>query len=630
MSTEVFGQLGVGIIITDLQGKIRYVNDTFVGLFGTHSDFEGLLYTDAKMPWIEGQKYKKNKFLPIMRAIRVGHFVSGTMELEFTGKEAFKLENFASPLRNKSNQVVGAINISFPTDRSTFSEEIQAKIFQRLKKFTSLNTWDHITKSIKHKGNKVASKEFLTMAFVDIVNFSALTRDLPSAQIIKVLNIFFNRIYNTIIYFNGDVDKYMGDGLFATFYNAEAAVRCFVNVLLVELPTIHNLIREQIPSFPDFSIQVGIHSGWVLHAEVGAISRREYTVIGDDVDTTLRIQSHAKGNEIRISESSLEKLGDFKKILKEPETIPTKQEGSSIQAYRFDRESIKINPKILLYDSDNSQLQKFQEILKSKGITKIISSGTLQHLQTVMDKSFDTIFLGPNTKPRELVVIRQLIQRLGIKKDLVIPITRNANPETLKLLNKYGIQTYVPNGSGKEFARNLENSMRTQALHKIPPQTNLNQADIPKNIMYSDQSDSITSEEPPENAQIGQTSVVDDSFSNAILYNKQPNQLEITTMKVFNEDELDLFCKNIAKIWEFSYHSKSKLKLIIKFENILNGKISKGYIKNILFHIFQFGRMKDKGWRGTLIFQSSESKIKQIVSEFSERYRVKFEAPTNE
>jgi len=55
---------------------------------------------------------------------------------------------------------------------------------------------------------------------------------------------------------------------------------------------------------PVFQVGIGINTGSAILASVGSTNRQDYTVIGDMVNTTARLEKHARGGEVVIGERS--------------------------------------------------------------------------------------------------------------------------------------------------------------------------------------------------------------------------------------------------------------------------------------------------------------------------------------
>jgi class 3 adenylate cyclase len=60
-------------------------------------------------------------------------------------------------------------------------------------------------------------------------------------------------------------------------------------------------LNHDLPAEARLSVRVGISSGYVFAGEVGWRARREYTVMGDDVNLAARLMSHAAPGEVLVS-----------------------------------------------------------------------------------------------------------------------------------------------------------------------------------------------------------------------------------------------------------------------------------------------------------------------------------------
>jgi adenylate cyclase len=115
---------------------------------------------------------------------------------------------------------------------------------------------------------------------------------------------------NAVLSQGGTLDKFIGDAVMAVFgaplplpNPALSAVRCAL-AMRAALEEISSRTNEPL------AITIGINSGPVLAGSVGSARRLEYTVLGDTVNVAARLQSNAGTNEILISDSTREALGD--------------------------------------------------------------------------------------------------------------------------------------------------------------------------------------------------------------------------------------------------------------------------------------------------------------------------------
>ncbi|MEJ2599778.1 MAG: adenylate/guanylate cyclase domain-containing protein [Anaerolineales bacterium] len=165
-----------------------------------------------------------------------------------------------------------------------------------------------------------------TVLMSDIRNFTSMAEKEEPTTILHWLNEYFRELVPIITKYGGVVDKFEGDAILAFFgilptplqskdsaYNA-----CLASMEMLEVVERINQGRIQ-RNEPPFRTGIGINTGNLIAGGLGTADRLNYTIIGDTVNTTQRIQDLTRQfgeSGVAVSESTVaslhEKRGDFK------------------------------------------------------------------------------------------------------------------------------------------------------------------------------------------------------------------------------------------------------------------------------------------------------------------------------
>ena len=146
--------------------------------------------------------------------------------------------------------------------------------------------------------------------FADLRNFTSLTDRVPRDELVPMLDDYLECIVRPIIEHGGEVLKFMGDGLLATFDLSETGQDSICRVALdtateaLKLTAALNAARAAAGK-PVTDVDIALHLGDVLYGNVGAMDRLDFTVIGPAVNEASRIESLCDilGRRLLISES---------------------------------------------------------------------------------------------------------------------------------------------------------------------------------------------------------------------------------------------------------------------------------------------------------------------------------------
>jgi adenylate cyclase len=160
--------------------------------------------------------------------------------------------------------------------------------------------------------NKLLASEVVeaTVVFVDICGFTSLSETQPAATVVSLLNTYFDQIVKEVIAHGGYIDKFMGDAVMAVFRGEYHLDRAIDAALLVraQLQDARNPLPDGTEYHP--AVSIGINTGEMVSGNIGSASLRrlDYTVIGDTVNVSQRLQSAAKANQIVITEAIYERV----------------------------------------------------------------------------------------------------------------------------------------------------------------------------------------------------------------------------------------------------------------------------------------------------------------------------------
>ena len=134
----------------------------------------------------------------------------------------------------------------------------------------------------------------VAVLFADIVGFTAYADGRDPTEVIGTLRQFHERMEREVFRHGGTLDKYLGDGLMATFGTPFAGDSDALNALRCArgmIGSIAELNRERRGrNEPPIQVSVGLHYGQVVLGDIG-LNRLEFAVIGTTVNAASRLEA---------------------------------------------------------------------------------------------------------------------------------------------------------------------------------------------------------------------------------------------------------------------------------------------------------------------------------------------------
>jgi adenylate cyclase len=138
-------------------------------------------------------------------------------------------------------------------------------------------------------------RQNVTVLFADIVGFTALSENMTPESTINLLRNFHALLEQSVFENSGTLDKYLGDGLMATFGTPTPGEQDAVNGIKCALAMLKSIREWNVERVRDgeqaIRLSIGLHSGEAVLGDIGSERRLEFAVLGDVVNVTSRIET---------------------------------------------------------------------------------------------------------------------------------------------------------------------------------------------------------------------------------------------------------------------------------------------------------------------------------------------------
>ncbi len=197
-----------------------------------------------------------------------------------------------------------------------------------------------VAERLRERGHEIGKTEDLevTVLMADIRGYSTIAERSEPSALAGQLNRHRAAMNRAILEHEGTVMQFIGDAVMASF-GAPNLMESHADAALAAALSMHQ-VQEEINAdwvtegLDEFGLGIGLSTGTVAAALLGSEERLEYTIIGDTVNLSQRLQQWAGPGETVISNRTWVALSDKPKADPlEPKTVKGRQE--MVQAYRF-------------------------------------------------------------------------------------------------------------------------------------------------------------------------------------------------------------------------------------------------------------------------------------------------------
>jgi adenylate cyclase len=193
---------------------------------------------------------------------------------------------------------------------------------------------------LRAQGRRVGESEELevTVVMSDIRAYTTIAEQTDPSVLARQLNEHRAGMNRAIVDYGGTVMQFVGDAVMAVF-GAPVALSDHADRAVISARAMHAAQEEinarwRVEGLAAFGLGIGVSTGTVAAAILGSDERLEYSVVGDTVNLTQRIQQWADPGETVLSEPTMRALSTpVDAEMLEPAQVKGRQ--APVAAHRF-------------------------------------------------------------------------------------------------------------------------------------------------------------------------------------------------------------------------------------------------------------------------------------------------------
>ena len=271
----------------------------------SHPDVD-IVFSDINMPVMDGLTLlvKLNEKNPLLKSVIVSAY--GDMDNIRLAMNRGAFDFICKPIMFEDLELTLLKTLKYVAQ---IKQTIRAiKENNILKMYVDDSVLQFMTRSAYETTLMVNETMDASVVFMDICGFTAISEKESPNFVVNLINKYFDLMVKEIIAHGGYVDKFLGDAVMAVFrgdFHLDRAIEASIAV--------HKAIEAQEEELSEKEtylpkVAIGINSGEMISGNIGsaALKRLDFTVIGDTVNTSQRLQSAAKPGQIIISKAIYE------------------------------------------------------------------------------------------------------------------------------------------------------------------------------------------------------------------------------------------------------------------------------------------------------------------------------------
>ena len=178
---------------------------------------------------------------------------------------------------------------------------------KKMQKFVSGSTMDMI-KSGSMRHNMLGGEyRTLTILFCDIRGFTAMSEEKKPSEVISIVNFYLNLQSQIILNNGGDIDKFIGDEIMASFSGDDATNNAVKSAIEIQEMIKKENMKRASRGETICEVGIGINRGEVIVGNIGSHEHMDFTAVGSVVNVASRLCSSAKPGKVIVDKSTYDR-----------------------------------------------------------------------------------------------------------------------------------------------------------------------------------------------------------------------------------------------------------------------------------------------------------------------------------
>ncbi|MCL2264460.1 MAG: PAS domain-containing protein [Treponema sp.] len=313
---NVFNSMTNLVITTDAAGQIYYFNEPAGQVMGLNHDDLGRSLENAFKNSLSSKTLKT-----IAKSFEEGQEILGLEGIYKKNEKEIDYSLNVSPLKTPRGKREGlTLLFTNQTREKELKKTVHAVSEERrvIKDMFCRYMSNEVMEKLLESPDEInlgGDKRNATVFFADIRGYTSFSETRDPEEIIEILNEYFSEAVDHVVRFKGYIDKFIGDCIMAVWGvpmmhekdDAFNAVSCALAIQETVRSAKRKFFRKRASNL---RIGVGINTGPLVAGNLGSMQRMDYSVIGDTVNLAARLEGVAGPDEVIISRSTRNQLGD--------------------------------------------------------------------------------------------------------------------------------------------------------------------------------------------------------------------------------------------------------------------------------------------------------------------------------